>query len=121
MGSLSIQKLCIISTPFGLYKYLRLPMGLPNSPDVFQSVMHPLFQGMPEVDVFIDDIGVFTTAFFEDHLIIVRQVLKILQDSGFTVNPLKCAWAVKSTDYLDFLLITEGIKPLPKKLRQLPE
>ncbi len=48
--------------------------------------MHPLFQGMPEVDVFIDDIGVFTTTSFEDHLIIVRQVLKILQDNGFTVN-----------------------------------
>ncbi len=34
----SAQKLCVISTPFGLYKYLRLPMGLTNIPDVFQSV-----------------------------------------------------------------------------------
>lgn len=50
-----LQKLCVISTPFGLYKYLRLPMVLTNKPDVFQSVMHPLFQDMPEIDVFIDD------------------------------------------------------------------
>ncbi len=61
------QKLCVISTPFGLYKYLRLPMGLTNSPDVFQSVMHPLFQDMLSVDVFIDDIGVFTNSSLEDH------------------------------------------------------
>ena len=55
------RKLCVISTPFGLYQYLRLPMGLTNSPDVFQSIMHPLFQDMPEVECFIDDIGIFTT------------------------------------------------------------
>ena len=29
------QKLGVISTPFGLYKYKRLPMGIINSPDFF--------------------------------------------------------------------------------------
>ena len=38
------QKLCVISTPFGLYQYLRLPMGLTNSPDVFQSVTQVIAQ-----------------------------------------------------------------------------
>ena len=38
------QHYCVISIPFGLFKYLHLPMGLTNSPDAFQSVMHPLFQ-----------------------------------------------------------------------------
>ena len=50
------QHFCVISTPFGLFKYLRLPMGLTNSPDVFQSVMHPLFQDIPDVECFIDDV-----------------------------------------------------------------
>ena len=69
-------------------------MGLTNSPDVFQSAMHPLFQDMPEVECFIDDIGVFTNHDFEHHLSITQQVLLRLEDSGFTINPLKCAWAV---------------------------
>ena len=93
-------------------------MGLTNSPDVFQSVMHPLFQDMSEVDVFIDDIAIFTSGTLEEHLKVVAQVLHRLEKSGFTVNPRKCAWAVQSTDYLGFLITTEGIRPLPKKLRQ---
>ena len=110
------QKLCVISTPFGLYQYLRLPMGLTNSPDVFQSVIYPLFQDMVEVDVFIDDIAIFTSGTIEHHFSVVSQVLHCLEESGFTVNPGECDWAVKSTDYLGFLITTEGIKPLPKKI-----
>ena len=113
------QKYCVISTPFGLYQYLRLPMGLTNSPDVFQSVMHPLFQDIPQVECFIDDIGIFTNSTFTQHLKIVHQVLLRLEESGFIVNPLKCAWAVQSTDYLGFLLTTEGIKPLPTKIEAI--
>ena len=113
------QQLCVISTPFGLYKYLRLPMGLTNSPDIFQSVMHPLFQDISAVECFIDDIGVFTNGSLDHHLEILSQVLLRLEESGFTVNPLKCAWAVTQTDYLGFLITTSGIKPLPHKIEAI--
>ena len=81
--------------------------------------MHPLFQDIPQVECFIDDIGIFTNHFFDRHLTVLHQVLLRLEQSGFTVNPLKCAWAVQSTDYLGFLLTTEGIKPLPQKMEAI--
>ena len=43
------QNYCVISTPFGLHQYLPLPKGLANFPSVLQSVMHPIFQDIPEV------------------------------------------------------------------------
>ena len=108
------QQYCVISAPFGLYRYLRFPMGLTNSPDVFQSVIHPLFQDITAVECFIDDIAVFTNSTFDHHLSIVKQVLLRLKEGGFIINPLKCAWTVQSTDYLGFLLTTKCIKPLQK-------
>ena len=69
------QKYYAISTPFGLYQYLRLPMDLTNSPDIFQSVMHPLFQDIHAVECFIHDIGIFTTGSFDAHLTTLHQVL----------------------------------------------
>ena len=91
------QKYCVISTPFGLYQYLCLPMGLANSPGIFQSVIHPLFQDIPAVECFIDDIDIFTSGVFDNHLSVLQQIPLRLTESGFTVNPLKCAWAVTST------------------------
>ena len=73
---------------------------------------------MNEVEYFMNDIGVFTSGNVNQHLSIVHQVLLWLEESGFTVNTLKCAWTVQSTDYLGFILPTSGIKPLPQKLRQ---
>ena len=109
------QQYCVTSTSFGLYKYLRLHMGLTNNPDIFQSAMHPLFQDISEVKCFIDDIAIFSNTTFDHHLGIVHQVLLRLEESGVTINLLKCVWAVQSTNYLGFLLSTDGIKPLPKK------
>ena len=102
------QKLCVISTPFGLYKYKRLPMGITNSPDFFQSMMHPLFSDLPDVECLIDDIDIFSLDTFSNHLLLLHQVLLRLERNGFTVNPLKCAWATSTTDYLGFLLTPQA-------------
>ena len=39
------SRLCTIVLPWGKYKYLKLPMGLCNSLDIFQEKMNELFLG----------------------------------------------------------------------------
>ncbi len=45
------QELCIIITPFGKYKYSRLPMGLKSSPDIAQSIIKSVLAGIDDADI----------------------------------------------------------------------
>jgi hypothetical protein len=56
----SSKELCTICTPFGNYRYNRLPMGICQSPDNAQEAMEDLLCQFEEVDVYIDDIGIFS-------------------------------------------------------------
>ena len=80
------QELCTIITPWGKYKYKRLPMGVSNSPDIFQDQMFNLMAGLEFVRCYLDDILCLTEDIFEDHLEHLEQVLKRLASANLKVN-----------------------------------
>ena len=67
-------------------------MGVKQSSNVAQEVFETMFRDLPEMDVYIDDVGCFDDS-WQSHLNSIHKVLKCLQDNGFTVNPTKCKWA----------------------------
>jgi transposase InsO family protein len=114
------RNLCVIVTPFGKFRYKRLPMGVSQAPDLCQEIMESIFNDMAEVEVFLDDIGIFSNDFVT-HMRTIRKVLGRLQDNGFTVNPLKCEWAVQETDWLGYWLTPTGLKPWSKKIQAIQQ
>jgi hypothetical protein len=51
-------------------------MGIKNSPDIFQSIMHDILGDLEYSSAYIDDILITSSGDFNDHLDKVRTVLK---------------------------------------------
>ena len=56
-----LQDKCVAVTPFGKCGCPRLPVGFLNSPLWAQAVMDEPLSNMTDVEVCIDDVGVFST------------------------------------------------------------
>ncbi len=88
------KDLCTIFTPFGKFKYNRLPMGLKCSPDIAHKVMENTLWDLDDTEVYINDVGCFSNS-WSHYMQFLDEVLHQMQDNGFTINPLKCKWASK--------------------------
>ncbi len=90
------QDFCTIITPFGEYKYLRLPMRLKCSPDIAKAAMENVLSDINNADAYTDDVGAFSNDW--DHHNLLATILRQLRENGFIINPLKYEWAIKETD-----------------------
>ena len=109
------SELCTIATPFGLYRYKRLPMGVSPAPDIAQEIMERVLGHLDELEIYLDDIGAFSND-WNTHLELLDKVLTVLQDKGFSINPLKCEWGIQEPEFLGHWLTPQGVKPLRKKI-----
>ncbi|CAF2152780.1 unnamed protein product [Rotaria magnacalcarata] len=87
-------------TPEGLYEWNVLAQGLKNSPPSFQRVMTDILSSCRQFSLFyIDDIVIYSRS-FDDHLNHVTQILSILLNYNFQLNPSKCNLFQHQIDYL---------------------
>ena len=72
-----------------------------------QETMENIFCNVEDAEVSIDNIGAFSNT-WEHHMKLLCTILEKLQDNGFTVNSVKCDWAIKETDWLGYWLTPSG-------------
>ena len=121
------RNLCTILLPWGKYRYIRLPMGLKNSPDIFQEKMSNLMAGLEYVRTYIDDMLVITNSIdsmseseaWKLHLQQLNRVFQRLQRAGLKVNAKKSFFGRQQLEYLGYWVTREGIQPIPKKVQAI--
>jgi Reverse transcriptase (RNA-dependent DNA polymerase) len=96
------KQLCKIVLPWGKYEYQRLPMGLSNSPDIFQEKMGTLMQDLEYVRAYIDNLLIITKGTFEGHIDSLEVVFNRLKQAGLKVNAKKSFFMKSELEYLGY-------------------
>ena len=113
------KRLCTIVTPRGKYEYQCLPMGLCNSPNIFQECMFELFLDLEYIRSYIDDLLMTSYSTFEEHLEQLEKVFSRLSKVGLKVNANKSHFTESEIKYLGYWITWQGIPTPSKKARSL--
>ncbi|BHF68256.1 hypothetical protein SprV_0301128900 [Sparganum proliferum] len=105
----------VVTTPFGLSEFLRMPFVLRNAPQTFQRFVDRVFRGLPFVVAHIDDLLVASST-FEEHMNHLVTVFDRLQQFDVVLNSSKCVFGVPPLEFLDHLVDSNGVHPLRLKV-----
>jgi hypothetical protein len=108
--------LTAVSTPFGLFEWMVMPMGLRNAPAIHQchvsSTLRPYIGKI--CHIYLDDIIVWSNS-IDKHCNNVRTILAALWGSQLYCNPQKTHLFETEVDFLVHLISARGIEADMKK------
>ena len=112
--------LTTFNSPYGRYRFKRMPFGLKMSQDVFQTRIDQTFEGCKGVIGIADDIVIFGKN-EEDHDSNMHGMLKRCREAGVKLNPDKCFIKQDSIRFYGIICGPDGIKPDPDKVSALKQ
>lgn len=114
------QKLCTFTTPFGNYKFLRMPFGIKTGPQVFQKKNYEIFGNIENVAIYMDDI-LITGKNLKEHDETLLKVLNRARENKVKFNLNKMKIAVEKVRYLGHIFSENSIVPDPDRIEALNE
>ena len=109
------------STPYGRYRFLRMPFGINTASEVFQQAMERLFEGYP-CTIIVDDILIWGST-EEENDANLRKVLERARRIGLKLNLSKCKFRARGVSFVGHTFTDEGLKPDTEKtaaIRNMP-
>ena len=102
------------NTPFGQFRFCRLPFGLANAPASYSRLVQMALDRLPSGFAlgYIDDIVIFSRT-LEEHIDHIRQVVALHVQCGMKLNLKKCNLIRSEVEYLGHLVSATGVRMIP--------
>lgn len=108
-------------TEFGMFRYVRLPFGLCNAPDLFQEALQRKVLDECEGCVnYLDDVLVFGLT-KEEHDKNLEVVLSRLANHNVKLNESKCVFGSQEVKFIGFILTPRGWQIEEEKISAIKE
>ena len=109
------SKLTTFATPWGRYRWKRLPFGLKVSSEIFQKRLHQALDGLEGIRCVADDIIIWGRG-TEEHDRRVRKLLQRCREKGIILNKEKSRFTVPEVHFLGHIVSSDGLKADPSKI-----
>ena len=118
--------LTTFGTPWGRYRWTRMPFGISVAPEEFQRRLNNALEGLNGVEPILDDIllyGVGETyaEALSDHDTKLRALFQRCRDKGIKLNKEKLKLRCSEVSFMGHTVSKVGLKPDPAKLQGIQE
>ena len=116
--------LTTFATPYGRYRWIRLPFGLSASSEIFQKHLTHALENLPGLLCIVDDILIYGTGETDEeatanHDRSLQDLLQRCKDRGIALNPDKMKLKMSEVNFMRHLLTNKGLKPDPAKVEAI--
>ena len=122
----SSSLLTTFHTPFGRYRWKRMPFGICSAPEIFQRPMHQLIEGLTGIEVIADDFVVVGRGHDEaeaihDHDKNLHAFLQRCEECGVRLNADKMKLRRNAVPFIGHIATDQGLCADPAKVQAIKE
>ena len=118
------SKLTTFATPWGRYRWQRMPFGISPAPEEFQRRLNEALEGLSGISTVADDIIIWGVGDNDeeartDHDRKLVALLNRCEEKGIVLNRDKFRLRLTEVSYVGHLITSEGLKVDPKKVEAI--
>lgn len=118
--------LTTFGTPWGRFRWTRMPFGISPAPEEFQRRLEYALEGLDGIKPIFDDILVFgvgetETEALSDHDAKLTALLERCRATGIKLNKEKLKLRRKEVKFMGHVICQDGLKPDPDKVQGIKE
>ena len=118
--------LTTFNTPFGRYRWKRMPFGIKSAPEVFQRKMHEVIEELVQVEVVADDFvvvgrGINLEEATRDHDQKLIAFLQRCEERGLKLNSEKLTLRQTQVAFIGHVASGDGLRVDPAKVKAVLE